>query len=489
MKTKNLVQLITYPDSLGGNLPSLLEILDQYFTDLFPGGIHILPPFPSSGDRGFAVISYGDIDPQFGDWSDIRNLAEKYDIMLDLIVNHVSSQSEYFQDFVQHGRRSKYADMFITLEKVWGDRLPSRSEIDEIFLRRSEPFSEYVIEDTGLPEKVWTTFGKTEPSEQIDIDINSEIVKQYIENVFNLFHDNGVKYVRLDAVGFVIKKPDSSCFFEEPEIIGFLDSTKEMAQKFDLKVLPEVHGHYTVHKTLVDNNFWTYDFILPYLVLEAMILRKGNSLTSYLKSRSPHQFTMLDCHDGVPIMPDLNDIVDYRDARVVVETCLERGSNLSLIHSPQHQSDDGFNVHQIRGTYYSMLNSDDDAYITARAIQLFTPGIPQIYYMGLLAAENDIRRYEEVGDGREINRHNFNLSEISEAVQKDVVQRQFKLIHFRNDHTAFSGNFSIQVITESCFDLEWKREESFCRLSVDLGNFKNTITYNHDNGEIQKYIP
>ena len=124
---------------------------------------------------------------------------------------------------------------------------------------------------------------------------------------------------------------------------------------------------------------------------------------------------MLDCHDGVPVKPDLDGLYDGAEVRRVVETCVARGGNLSLIVSPEHQDRDGFDVHQIRGTYYSLLDRDDDAYIAARAIQLFAPGIPQIYYVGLLAGENDQEAAERTGDGREVNRHNFSREEIRVA--------------------------------------------------------------------------
>ncbi|MBC7251614.1 MAG: sucrose phosphorylase, partial [Anaerolineae bacterium] len=119
MPIKNQVQLITYPDSLGGDLPALHEILSRYFSDIFRGGVHILPPFPSSGDRGFAPLTYLEIEPSFGTWEDIRRIGEGFDVMLDLMVNHISRQSSYFQDFLKRGREAKYADMFITLDKVW----------------------------------------------------------------------------------------------------------------------------------------------------------------------------------------------------------------------------------------------------------------------------------------------------------------------------------------------------------------------------------
>src|SRR5690554_4382177 len=106
MSVKNQVQLITYPDSLGGNLKVLHDVLSNKFQEIFEGGIHILPPFPSSGDRGFAPLTYFEIEPSFGTWEDIKNIGDNYDILLDLMVNHISRRSKYFQDFLEKGRES-----------------------------------------------------------------------------------------------------------------------------------------------------------------------------------------------------------------------------------------------------------------------------------------------------------------------------------------------------------------------------------------------
>jgi sucrose phosphorylase len=205
-------------------------------------------------------------------------------------------------------------------------------------------------------------------------------------------------------------------------------------------------------------------------------------LREYLKMRPPKQFTMLDCHDGVPIKPDLNDLYQSKEARRVVDMCLERGANLSLIFSPKHRDPDGFDVHQIRCAYYSMLDCNDDAYLAARAIQFFTPGVPQVYYVGLLAGENDEESVKRTGEGRELNRHNFTLEEIDQAVQKDVVQRLLKLIRFRNEYPAFNGTFEVLDSDESKLALSWKKTDRTCMLNVDLDTYQTTIVYTDDNG-------
>lgn len=487
MTVKNKVQLITYPDSLGGNLGVLNNILRKYFSDIFKGGVHVLPPFPSSGDRGFAPTTYFEIEPSFGSWEDIKEIGKKFDVMLDLMVNHISRKSNYFQDFLENGRKSKYVDLFITLDKLWENGQPVQRDISKLFLRREVPYSTYTIEKIGKKERVWTTFGKTDPSEQVDLDVNSKQTRQLFINILTNYKENNIKIVRLDAVGYVIKKMGTSCFFVEPEIYEFLDWIKEVADSLDIELLPEVHSHYTIQYKLAERGYWIYDFILPYKILETLINKTSEDLLKYLKTRPQKQFTMLDCHDGIPVKPDLNDLIDTKEARKLVDICLERGANLSLIKSDEHKDDDGFDVHQIRGTYYSILNCDDDAYIAARAIQFFTPGIPQVYYVGLLAGENDHVRAAEIGDGREINRHNFTVKEVEKSLEKKVVKRLLKLIKFRNDYDAFNGEFKVLDSKEDEVQLYWQKNDKYCKLFVDLKTNRTFIEYVDEYGEKVEY--
>ncbi|KWX72392.1 sucrose phosphorylase [Paenibacillus jilunlii] len=479
---KNQVQLITYPDSLGGDLKSLRHVLETYFPDVFKGGVHILPPFPSSGDRGFAPLTYLEIEPSFGDWADIRAIGERHDVLVDLMVNHISRQSPYFQDFLQHGRQSRYADLFLTLDKIWADGQPVQADIDKMFLRRSKPYSTFTIEDTQEELQVWTTFGKSDPSEQIDLDIRSEKVKQLFIQFFTCFKENNIKIVRLDAVGYVIKKLGTSCFFVEPEIYGFLDWIKELADSLDIELLPEVHSHYSIQYKLAEHGCWIYDFILPYRILDTLLNKDSHELKEYLRTRPAKQFTMLDCHDGVPVKPDLDDLIDTKDARKIVDTCVERGANLSLIVSEDHKAPDGFDVHQIRCSYYSVLGCDDDAYLAARAIQFFAPGIPQVYYVGLLAGENDLERVRETGEGREINRRNYTLPEIGQSLEKEVVQRLLKLIRFRNEYEAFNGDFTVEEAAADEIRLSWTKGEFRCTLYINLDTMRSEIEYTDGEG-------
>lgn len=485
MAVKNKVQLITYPNSLGGNLKELNSVLSGILKGLFQGGVHILPPFPSSGDRGFAPITYFEIESEFGTWEDIRSIGNDHDIVIDLMVNHISRQSEYFQDFLLNGDNSKYKDLFITLDKVWYGGVPVQSDIDKIFLRRNTPYSEYDTKSGRI--RLWTSFGKTDPSEQIDVDIHSNAAKELFTGILKNFSENGIKIVRLDAIGYVIKKPGTSCFFVEPEIFEFLYWIADVAKKYGLMLLPEVHAHYSIQYKLAQMGFWIYDFILPFRILEAIMQKNFDRLGNYLRERPANQFTMLDCHDGLPVIPDMNDLVDVKSAQKIVDICLQRGSNLSRVFSDAHKLEGGFDVHQIRGTIYSMLNENDDDYILARAIQLFTPGIPQVYYVGLLAGTNKYELAEKTGDGREINRYNYSAEEINEELNREVVQRLLRLIKFRNEHQSFDGLFEVEKASGGELVLKWTNNAYWSRLEIDSANRQAFIEYS-DGGDIKRYV-
>jgi sucrose phosphorylase len=490
MTIRNQIQLITYPDSLGGDLKALNEILNRRFSDIFKGGVHLLPPYPSSGDRGFAPISYFEIDPQFGSWQDIRKLSERFDLLVDLMVNHISRRSVYFQDFQKKGRRSPYADLFLTLDKVWPGGVPDPQDVAKIFLRRPEhPFADIAIEETGEIERVWATFGTRDWSEQIDLDVNSPAARKLLTEILEHLGQQGIKMVRLDAVGYVIKKPGTSCFMVEPEIYAFLEWIETQARLAGIELLLEVHDHISTQLRLAGHGYWVYNFVLPLLVLHTLLNRSSHALQDHLKVCPRRQFTMLDCHDGIPVLPDIEDVLDLEAARRVVEACLQRGANLNRILSDEHKGPGGFDAHQINCTYYSALGNDDDAYISARAIQFFAPGVPQVYYVGLLAGENDPAAVEQTGEGRAINRHNYSTEEVERDLNKPVVQRLLRLMRFRNEFPAFNGDFEVLPSPEQELRLAWQMGEQCCRLHVDLLTGRSRIEYRDAQGNTGVFEP
>lgn len=465
-------QLLTYPDSLGGTLPALADLLDGPLAGLFQG-VHVLPPFPSSADRGFAPVTYAEIDPRFGRWQDLERIAQQHDLMLDVMINHLSRQSPEFRDFQRRGRASPHADLFITLDKVWPAGQPPAHDVARIFLRRPEtPFSTIEIAETGARETVWATFGTLDWSEQIDLDVTSPATRDLITGWLRTFGEHGVRIVRLDAIGYVIKQPGTSCFMVEPEIYKFLAWVADTARSFGLEVLPEVHDAYTTQQRLSAHGYWTYDFALPGLVLDAFLTADAARLAAHL-ARSPHrQFTQLDSHDGIPVRPDLDGILDPSAMSAMARHVLDRGGNVSRILSKAHA--EVVDVHQLNCTYYSALGEDDDRYVAARAIQLFGRGIPQVYYVGLLAGSNDLAAVGRTGEGRAINRHDYSLREVETALRRPVVERIMDLVRLRNTHPAFDGELSVEA-DAALLRLAWQHADASLALEVDLAEGRATI--------------
>ena len=219
---KNQVQLIAYVDRFsGGGVCELRSLLvDGPFAGLF-GGVHLLPFFsPIDGaDAGFDPIDHTQVDPRLGTWDDVRALAERTDVMADLIVNHISSRSQQFADFRKRGDASSYAFMFLTYGRVFPDGA-AESELLKIYRPRPGlPFTKMRLDD-GTERLLWTTF----TSEQVDIDVRSSQGRRYLDEILKQFQKAGIRSIRLDAAGYAIKKRGTSCFMipETFEFIGEL---------------------------------------------------------------------------------------------------------------------------------------------------------------------------------------------------------------------------------------------------------------------------
>ncbi len=471
-------QLISYADSLGGDLASLHELLTTELSGVFTGGLHLLPPFPSSGDRGFAPISYDQIEPTFGDWDDIAKLSKAGPLVLDVMVNHISRQSEAFNDFEQNGRASKWADLFITLDKLWPGGEPKPGDLDHVALRKPDnPFSVVTIaasQGGTQTETIWTTFGFSggPVTEQIDLDINSPLALDLFNQWFSGLASRGATTLRLDAIGYLTKKPGTRCFMNQPEIWDHLKVLSDIGERHGLMVLPEVHDGRDAHLEMAGRGYLSYDFALPGLVLDAFLTQSSIRLVEHLSVSPPDQVTMLDCHDGVGVNPDLRGLLSPAEAERLVSSCVERGANLTQVH---HDNTDPSSTHQINITFADALGSDQGL-VLARAIQLFAPGLPQIYYVGLLAGGNDYQAVQDTGELRAINRHNFDLAEVRERLKLPVVQQQLDLIRFRATHPAFQG--CIEELTQptpSSLLVRWQSGQNWTQLKVDLETLRGSV--------------
>ncbi|WDP92565.1 MAG: sucrose phosphorylase [Desulfobacter sp.] len=469
MALKNKIQLITYPDSLGTNLPELHYALRKFFSKAI-GGVHILPFYPSSSDRGFAPKTYDEVDPAFGTWEDVEKIGQDFDLAIDFMVNHISRQSEFFQDYVEKGQMSEYADMFLSFDKLVPGGFVPEEDLKKVYTRKPRPPYQQLERPNGTLEKIWCTFDY----EQIDLDYDSPKTREVMRKFLIRLARNRPKMIRLDAIAYTTMELGTNCFFVEPKIWEYLEWFDDYASAFDTEILPEVHEHYSYQLKLAEKGYWCYDFALPMLVLHGLYMSTSRRLKSWLRKCPRKQVTTLDTHDGIGVV-DVNELLNPDEIDDTLKTLYERGSNVKETYSgPEYQNLD---IYQVNCTYYSALGCNDDAYITARAIQFFTPGIPQVYYVGLLAGENDIELVERTRLGRNINRHNYTLTEIREDVQKPVVQRLLRLMEFRNSYPAFNGEFTLIKSPDTELIAEWKHKQHTATAHIDVKDYRVTITY------------
>uniref|UniRef100_UPI00403FA7FA sucrose phosphorylase n=1 Tax=Candidatus Enterococcus willemsii TaxID=1857215 RepID=UPI00403FA7FA len=439
MKIKNEAMLITYSDSLGKNMGELKTVLDKHLKGAI-GGVHLLPFFPSTGDRGFAPSDYTTVDRALGTWEDVEALGEDYYLMFDFMINHISRESKFFQDFKKNHEHSPYKDMFIRIHEFFPENRPTQEDIDLIYKRKDKaPFQTVEFAD-GTTEEVWNTFGE----EQIDLDVTKEIVKEFIRETIKDMASHGCSLIRLDAFAYAIKKLDTNDFFVEPDIWELLDEVRQEAAKYEVELLPEIHEHYSIQMKIADHNYYIYDFALPMVTLYSLYSGKSERLAHWLKMSPMKQFTTLDTHDGIGVV-DARDLLTDDELDYTSEELYKVGANVKKVYSSANYNN--LDIYQINSTYYSALGDNDRSYLLARAIQVFAPGIPQIYYVGLLAGKNDIELLEATKEGRNINRHYYDLDEIDQEVQRSVVQNLLKLLQFRNQSEAFDLSGSIEVTT------------------------------------------
>jgi sucrose phosphorylase len=469
---KNQVQLITYVDRLAGTLPQLQTLLRERLAGLF-ATVHLLPFFkPIDGaDAGFDPIDHTAVDSRLGDWDDVQALARDVDLIADVIVNHVSSRSEQFCNFLVLGDASPYRNLFLTFDRVFPAGA-TESDLLAIYRPRAGlPFTPLTLEDGGR-RLFWTTF----TPEQIDIDVTDPAGVAYLNAILQTLRAAGVRIIRLDAVGYAIKKAGRSCFMM-PETFEFIRQFSARARELGLEVLAEIHSYYRRQAEIAAHVDWVYDFALPPLVLHALLFNTATHLKRWLEVRPTNCLTVLDTHDGIGIIDVGADPADPEGHPGLVPPD-ELQSLVERIHvNSQGQSRmatgtaaSNLDVYQVNCTYFDALGRSDTLYLIARAIQFFVPGVPQIYYIGLFAGTNDMELLARTGVGRDINRHHYTPVQIETALARPVVARLIDLIHLRNTHPAFNGDFQLLDTPPHSLGLEWRAGEHFARLHADLVN-------------------
>lgn len=477
---KNEVQLITYVNRFGGQtLKDLHGLLTGSLKDVF-GAVHILPFFlPIDGaDAGFDPIDHTLVDPKVGSWRDVEAMAQDVDVMADVIVNHMSAESAQFLDVMSRGAASPYDKLFLTKDDVF-PKGATAEELSAIYRPRPGlPFTKKKL-GTGEERDYWTTF----TSQQIDINVERAEGEAHLDGILKQFRAAGIRIIRLDAVGYAVKRAGSSCFML-PETYAFIDRLKSRACEFGIEVLVEVHSYYRQQVEVAKRVDWVYDFALPPLLLHAFTFKTAKSLAEWIRIRPANALSVLDTHDGIGIIDIGADAADRigrpglvppKELDALVEIIHERTKGESRQATGAAASN--LDLYQVNSTFFDAMGRDVDRYLLARALQFFLPGIPQVYYVGLMCGTNDVDLLLKTGVGRDINRHYYSREELERQLETVPVQRLLALIRLRNTHAAFSGKMTMDVISEAALALRWSKGTDWTQLVVDFAQGYGELRY------------
>ena len=311
---------------------------------------------------------------------------------------------------------------------------------------------------------------------QMDLNIKSPLVWEYYDNILKTLADYGAKIVRLDAFAYAPKEPGLRNFLNEPGIWDLLEKVNDLAKKYGLTLLPEIHSSYSEksYKTLSDKGYMTYDFFLPGLIINTLEEKNGEKLADWANEIIRDKIdvvNMLGCHDGIPLL-DLKGIVEDEKIEKLIDTVVSRGGYVKNLHGQKNI------YYQVNATYYSALGEDDKKMLLARALHIFMPGKPQVWYLDLFVGKNDHEAVERAGAGghKEINRTNLSFKDVELALDKDIVKKQIALLKFRNTFGAFNSDALISVNADkSKMSFVWECGEYKASLFVNLDDYSVEI--------------
>jgi len=464
--TQKDIILITYGGLLRGKESSPLATLARFCDTYLKGTIntlHILPFFPSSSDKGFSIIDFETVDPNLGSWHDIEDLENRYQLMFDGVINHVSSKSRWFSEFLNNN--PYYKDFFITF-KSREDLTPEQRRL--IFRPRT---SKILTEFHSLkgPIYVWTTFSP----DQVDLNYKNPNVLLRIVEILLMYVRRGADIIRLDAVIYLWSEPGTRCVHLEQthEIIKlFRDILDVVAPRVAL--ITETNVPHNKNITYFGNGHdeaqMVYNFALPPLVLHSFYTENATILSTWAKSlkkvsNTTTFFNFLDSHDGIGLMA-VKNILGKEDIDYIIERAKKHGGYISY-----KTAEDGTEVsYEINITWYSALNlkgSDEDTsfqvkrFIASRSIALVIQGVPGIYLHSLFGTHNDHEAVEDTCRKRAINRTVVDADSIMESMnyprsKKSLINRNLgRLIEIRTKKRAFhpNGDQKILMIHPSVF--------------------------------------
>ncbi|MDC1226100.1 glycosidase [Algibacter sp.] len=325
---------------------------------------------------------------------------------------------------------------------------------------------------------------------QMDVNANSELVWDFYEETLQKVSDFGCKILRLDAFAYLHKEIGQSNFFNKPGTWDYLERIRKIAQKNNLMLLPEIHAEYGLHlhDEVADKGYYFYDFFLPGLTIHTLENANSKALITWAKeiiSKGYKTVNMLGCHDGIPVL-DLKGkevkgfynkgLLEDNEIEDVMSKIMERGGRVKNLYDPSGKK---ISYYQVNATFFSALGEDEQKLLLARAIQIFMPGIPQVWYLDIFAGKNDYEAADRGGNAghKEINRTTLTMEDVEAGLKKHSVLSQLELIKLRNTSTAFSGTIRINETSDKEIDIKWINQNDFAHLNANLRTCNFSITY------------
>jgi glycosidase len=420
--------IISYPDHISGHQGAPLKVLDDFVQQrLTPSvtGIHILPCFPSSSDEGFSVKDYFEIDRTYGTWDDIEHIASHGNMMLDAVVNHASTQGEWFKQW-QAGT-PPYDDFFRT-ENPGAD-------LSEVVRARQHPLLTKFDTDRG-ERWVWTTFSQ----DQADLDYRNPEVALAIADVILTYAQHGATAIRLDAIGFLWKVAGTPSIHLDNthRVVQLLRATLDATYPNVLLVTETNVPHAENISYLGDGSQreadMVYQFPLPPLTLHAFATGDASALKTWLGTiddipATTTYFNFLASHDGVGLRP-LEGLVDTADVQTLVEACVSNGGLVT------YRSDSGGApvAYELNGTWFDLIRGSSTGaealqrHIASHGLMFALRGEPAIYVQALLAEVNAVDLAATTAQPRSMNRRRFTINDVDRWLA-DPASNAFVSLH------------------------------------------------------------
>ena len=456
--------LITYGDQVRSPdekpLQTLNKFCEKYLSNTV-NGIHILPFYPWTSDDGFSVVDYRQIDPALGDWDDVSSMQSHFRLMFDGVINHISSQSEWFKGFLRDD--PQYRDYFIAIE--------NSPELSRVVRPRALPLLTPFTTSSGK-KLVWTTFSE----DQIDLNFKNPEVLLEILDILLLYVERGATFIRLDAIAYLWKEIGTTCIHlsQTHLVIQFLRAALS-------EVAPYVYLITETNVPHADNISYfgdgtneaqlVYNFALPPLTLHTFHTGDARVLSNWAKtltlpSKKTTFFNFLASHDGIGLNPARGILSDAEIASLI-DKVLEHGGLISY----KHNADGSQAPYEMNINYFNALsnpNGDEplglqvDRFIASQAIMLSLLGMPGIYFHSLFGSRGWIEGVKQTGRNRTINREKFQLDELQneladeDSLRSKVFTRYSQLLKARSSSSAFHphGTQKILDVHPSVFAVE-----------------------------------